>query len=250
MKTGLIYQPCGLGDILFLQKLAYNIKNLGYDVYWPVVSEFKWLNDYIKDFTFVSWDDDSNHLTGPPLPDSVRFPRREEYWPGNPTSVTDDLFFFNGFGNYSPIMAGKYNSIGMEWGDWRYYVHFERNGEKEDKLFYDVLNLTDEDNYVLVNRNYRTRPNRAICEKISNNPADYNLKVVELSIVDGFSMFDWCKVFENAQEINMVETSVCYMLESPQMFDTIKQKKLTLHSSHGSFSEVDYLFSLPWSYQR
>jgi hypothetical protein len=33
MKTGLIYQPCGLGDILFLQKLAYHIKNLGYEVY-------------------------------------------------------------------------------------------------------------------------------------------------------------------------------------------------------------------------
>lgn len=33
-KIGLIYQPCGLGDILFLQKLAHYIKGLGYEVYW------------------------------------------------------------------------------------------------------------------------------------------------------------------------------------------------------------------------
>jgi hypothetical protein len=42
MKTGLIYQPCGLGDILFLQKLAHHIKDQGYEVYWPVVYEFEW----------------------------------------------------------------------------------------------------------------------------------------------------------------------------------------------------------------
>jgi hypothetical protein len=29
MKIGLIYQPCGLGDILFLQKLAHHIKDQG-----------------------------------------------------------------------------------------------------------------------------------------------------------------------------------------------------------------------------
>lgn len=250
MKTGLIYQPCGLGDILFLQKAAYYIKDLGYDVYWPVVSEFKWLNDYIKDFNFVSWEDDNNPITGPPLPDSVSFPRKDDYWPWNQNSVTEDLFFFNGFGNHSPIMAGKYSSMNLEWGDWRHYVKFERNREKEDRLFYDVLNLSDDDKYVLINRNYRTRPNRAVYHNISNNPNDYNLKVVELNVMNEFSMFDWCKVFEKAEEINMIETSVCYMLESPELFDTIKNKKLTLHSSIGNFSEVDYLFNLPWSYQR
>ena len=46
MKTGLIYQPCGLGDILFLQKVAYYMKGLGYEVWWPVIYEFEWLNDY------------------------------------------------------------------------------------------------------------------------------------------------------------------------------------------------------------
>ena len=39
MKIGLIYQPCGLGDILFLQKLGYKMKEMGYEVYWPVACE-------------------------------------------------------------------------------------------------------------------------------------------------------------------------------------------------------------------
>ena len=49
MKVGLIYVPCGLGDILFSQKIAHHIKSLGYEVYWPVLPQFNWLNDYIKD---------------------------------------------------------------------------------------------------------------------------------------------------------------------------------------------------------
>jgi hypothetical protein len=75
MKTGLIYQPCGLGDILFLQKAAhYMQEELDYKVYWPVIHEFKWLSDYIPYFEFVSWGDDDQKITGPPLPESCQFP--------------------------------------------------------------------------------------------------------------------------------------------------------------------------------
>lgn len=248
MKTGLIYQPCGLGDILFLQKLAYSIQDLGYDVVWPVIHEFEWLSDYIPSFKFVSWGDNDKKITGPPLPESCQFPHKERYIHGAPTEISDDLFFFQGFDDYKPIMAGKYESVGIDWRDWRDYVHFNRNIEKENELFYNVLGLKDDEEFVYVNRLWCTRPKLEFYPHISVNPDDYGCKVVENQIIPGFTLFDWCKVFERAREIHMVETAINYVLESPQLFPTIAQKPLYLRHRWGNYSEVAYLHKLPWRY--
>lgn len=248
MKIGMIYQPCGLGDILFLQKIAHMMKNNGYEVYWPVVHEFKWLSDYIPFFNFISWQDEVNHLTVPPLPAQVEFPRKNDYSPNTLTQITEDFFYFQGFGNHSPIMAGKYNQLQIDWKDWREYIIFNRNLDKENDLYYNVLKLSDNEEYVFVNRNYRTRPNKCVFNNISINPQDYGCRVVELNIMDNFSIFDWCKVIENARSINMISTSLNYLLESPQMFNKVKDKQLTLNTIEGHFNEVSYLFNLPWNY--
>jgi len=249
MKTGLIYQPCGLGDILFLQKVAYDMKDKGYEVYWPVVCELEWLNDYIPDFNFISWGDVDVKLTRPPLPDSVQFPCKEHYLPEKQTEITDELYYFQGFIPGDPIMAGKYNQIGMDWSDWRDYVKFTRNKEKEDRLFYDVLGLKDGEEYVLVNRTFATRPHLMFYEAIPNSPDYYGCKVVEMSVMPEYSLFDWFKVFANARDIQMIETATNYFLESPELYDIISKKNLSLyHRPWGSWSEVDYLFNLPWKY--
>ena len=84
--------------------------------------------------------------------------------------------------------------------------------------------------------------------------SDYGCKVVEMKILEGYSLFDWYKVLENAKEINMVETSLNFLLESPMLFDKIKDKKLTLHyrGKHNNYSwdsmDHKYIFNLPWNY--
>ena len=116
-----------------------------------------------------------------------------------------------------------------------------------------MLFRSDEE-YVFVNRNFCTRPNPGVCRGISIKESDYGCKVVEMKILDGYSLFDWCKVLENAKEINMVETSLNFLLESPALFDTIKNKKLTLHyrgeHNHYSWDSMDHkhIFNLPWNY--
>jgi 3-hydroxymyristoyl/3-hydroxydecanoyl-(acyl carrier protein) dehydratase len=256
MKVGLIYVPCGLGDILFSQKIAHHIKSLGYEVYWPVLPQFNWLNDYIKDFTFVS-NPQGKYIPyqGLIMPDSTIFPGKEFYSINTETIISEDLFFFQGFRSYDPIMSGKYDSIGLDWGDWRDYIKFSRNKEKENSLYYDVLGLRDGDEYVFVNKNFCTVPNPEVYKNISVDENYYGCKVVEMNVIPGYSLFDWCKVLENCREINMIETSLNYLLESPELFDTIRTKKLTLHhrctgkfGHENLWKDVEYLHKLPWDY--
>ena len=109
MKVGLIYQPCGLGDILFMQKLGYHMQDQGYKVYW-LDSRIQMANDYIDDFEFVSWEDEGNPTST--IPDAPQFPFKEEYIQGVPSKITDELYFLQGEG-YTELMNGKYERA--EW---------------------------------------------------------------------------------------------------------------------------------------
>ena len=147
-------------------------------------------------------------------------------------------------------MAGKYDHVGLDWSDWRDYVLFNRNKEKEDELYYKVLGLNDDSTYVLVNRYWCTRPKIEICDRISVNPDDYGgAQVVETRHIPGYTLFDWCKVIEKAAGYNFIETAWNYLFESPELFSKVKDKPMLLHHRWGNWNEVRYLFNLPWNYQ-
>ena len=131
-KIGLIYQPCGLGDILFIQKIAYLIQNMGYEVWWPVAHEYRWLKEYIPSFNFVSWnppvfpmeeESDPYNLKSLPLPDDFIFPYKEYYNLNNESKITEELFFMQGFsciGTKHPYtMLDKYRSHNIDYADSR-----------------------------------------------------------------------------------------------------------------------------------
>ena len=246
-KNALIYLPGGLGDILFMQKLAYLFIEEGYKVTWPVFHEFKWLKDYIPEINWVvleDWDIER------PLPD-IDFPGKEYY--SNKTSIfqTEDFLYYNGHGHgeeYGPEMQRKYNVVDAEWKDWRDYIKFERNIDKEDDLFYNVLGLKDGEDYVYVNRHWQTRPTKEVYSGISSDPETYGCRVVQHDIIEGFSIFDWCKVLENAKGFYMIETSLNYILETSFLFDKVKDKPLHLWHRTGDWSVVKPLHNLPWVY--
>jgi len=246
MKNALIFLPGGLGDILFMQKMAHLFIEDGYNVIWPVFHEFRWLKEYIPEIDWVvlkNWD------IGKPLPD-VEFPGKEYYSNKTPIFQTEEFLYYNGHGNdeYGPEMQRKYNVVDAEWRDWRDYIKFERNTKKEDELFYDVLGLKDGEEYVYVNRNWQTRPTKEIYSGISADPETYGCKVIEHGIIDGFSIFDWCKVLENAKGFYMIETSLNYLLEVPDLFDRVKDKPLHLWHRTGDWRIVKPLHNLPWTY--
>ncbi len=133
----LIYQPCGLGDILFIQKVVKYWKDKGFSVVIPVIYELEWLNDYIEGVEFVSWNDKENKLTHKdPLPDNVSFPYKNKYNPYAPSEITEDFVYLNFFAPpQGRVMEYKYTIAGLDYRDWADYLTFTRNKEKEDKLW-------------------------------------------------------------------------------------------------------------------
>lgn len=249
-KICLIYQPCGLGDILFLQKVCKIFIDNGWKVIFPVVHEYEWLNEYIPSVNFVSWNDKEKKLTHKDsLPDNVSFPYKQFYNPYSENVYTENFIFLNFFKPPAGrVMEFKYKSINLDFYDWNKYLIFNRNYEKENDLFYNILGLNDNDEYVFINKNYQMRPEILSFNKISSKPDDYNnKKVIELKLIDGFTAFDWCKVIEKATEVHMIETSLNYIMESP-CINIGDDKKLVLYSRCGWFGEVDYLFKLNWNY--
>lgn len=251
MKDALIFLPGGLGDILFMQKLSHLFIADGYNVTWPVFHEFSWLKEYIPNVNWVSLGSESNPWQiGQPLPEDLDFVGKEFY--SNKTGIfeTENFLYYNGHGhdNLGPEMQRKYNAVSADWKDYRDYIIFERNDSKENELFYDVLGLKDADEFVYINRHWQTRPTKEIYSGISADPEYYGCKVVEHNIIEGFSAFDWCKVFERAKGLYMIETSLNYILESPSLHNTVKDKPLHLWHRTGDWSTVKPLFSLPWNY--
>ena len=217
-KICLIHHFAGIGDVFFLQYVARKYMAMGYHVIWPLKNEILWIKDYISDIQFCSIDDN--------------FPGKEYY--GQDVIIQSPQFVYLGImrahlweNDYQlgddtcVIMQSKYKLMGLDWNDWVDGFKYTRNIDKENDLYYNVLGLNDNSNYVFVNR-YANTENRRNDKVIF---PDFNIPVIENKIIKGFTLFDWCKVIENAQEIHTVHTSINYLVETLN----IKSKKYVMH---------------------
>ena len=199
-QTLFIQQFFGLGDVIFCIQLVRNLMEKGYKALWPVMAEFVApLKKAYPDIDFI----DVN-LTNPNLWTNI---------PGNKMDKT-----VNGT-RFLPIrwtyeimkvgmdrcMTSKYDFLHMDWEKWK-NATFVRDVIKEQELF-DKLGLKDGEPYTLVNKMFGTQPIRTAQMPNFNGP------VVEMKVMEGFSLFDWCKVIENASEIHTVSTSIVYLFE-------------------------------------
>jgi len=107
------------------------------------------------------------------------------------------------------VMHSKYIMMQLDWKNWSEGFQFNRKIDKENELYYNVLGLKDDSEYVFVNR-YANTENRKNNELVF---PDFDIPIVDLQILNGFSLFDWCKVIENAKEIHTVHTSMPYLID-------------------------------------
>ena len=106
-------------------------------------------------------------------------------------------------------MESKYLLINETDDHWYDYFSFNRKLDKEKDLFYNILNLADNENYIFLNK-------MASIDILYSNVLDnlvFDYRIVELSVINGFNLFDWCMVLENALEIHTVHTGINYIVD-------------------------------------
>lgn len=201
MKPCLIKQPAGIGDIFFLQKVAHTYRERGCEIIWPLRDDIFWISEYIPN---ISWYRESDDFPGKNLFNYVGFGETDKFIYID-TSTADQTY------NTDPtrIMSAKFGLVGLDHTDWWKYFKFNRNLERENKLYYDILGLTDNSEYVYVNDIINT--NIVKTGKLSNKK--YNYLPIHNQIIDGFTLFDWIKVWENAKEIHSIPTSICFVVD-------------------------------------
>lgn len=180
---------------------------MGYHVVWPLKDEILWIKDYIPDIEFCSRQDE--------------FPGKQHY--GQDFVILSPQFIYLGLmnthfwqNNYGVedqdtcmVMHSKYLMMQLDWTNWSEGFQFDRKIDKENDLYYNVLGLKDDSEYIFVNR-YANTENRRNDQLTF---PEFDLPVIDLQILKGFSLFDWCKVIENAQEIHTVHTSMPYLID-------------------------------------
>lgn len=237
----LVRQAAGLGDIFFLQYaanyLAYKNKA---KVLWPILPHLLFLKDYLysvwgEDVEYISTEDD--------------FPLKTTYDDSGVQKVTEAsdvtyVPFHNPPLSSRGIMKSKYELIGLPWQNWRMHFAFKRSRLKEKELFHNVLGIKVNEPFALVNSNWCTPPDvRTVQNKVAILPG---LKLVEMRIIPGYTIFDWCKVIEEATQIVTVDTCLNYIIDVlPVKADKLT---MTLRSNRSNFFHTEGLFAQPWEY--
>ena len=234
----LINQPAGLGDIIFCQKIVDVLINNGYEVIWPVGDEYcSTVNKHMRkdNLLFPHVDDNfplkQHYNSGTIVP--YRMPNGDTYLPLRYADLS--------YPGQSALKA-KFKIMGIDHLQWQHHFRFYRDVEKEERLFYDALKLKDDTQYAFVNMWYGSPPGQVK----KNTDIDTDLLTVEMSIKEDYSVFDWCKVIEQASELYCVDTSLFYIIEQLQL----KASKFEAYSkfSPSNYMHIDGLFAKPWNY--
>ena len=233
-KTCLINQPAGLGDIFFLQKFVDKKISQGFNVIFPVNPTLIYVKEYIQreGLNFYSIDED--------------FPYKNFFY--NHSVVKEENFEYYPFHIADRIIHGscmkaKYTLAEENFNDWQDYFQWKRNFDKENELYYNILNLKDDEEYSLVSNVWGTPPNVAR----RDIPTNGKYKEIKIEIIEGYTPFDWSKVIEGAKEIFIVDTSFNYLIEKLNL--RAENLYLTSRFTPPNFSHIINLFKKNWIYQ-
>lgn len=212
----LINQPAGIGDIIFCQKIYHSLKSEYDKIYWPVKNSISWLINYLD--TVCTFQDLKN-------------------------IKVDKIINLDGCHYFLPnskIMKSKYDLLGLSFENYISYFNPKRNLEKENSLI--NLKIKNE-KYRLICDMYGTPSDSGDLARMSI-PESTQIDNVRMCLEPGYSLFDWIKIIENAEEIYCTDSAIMFLIEKYYT----KKGNLVAYSRRSHVSEVDYMFSKNWNY--
>lgn len=223
-------QVYGCGDSIFIQSLLHDFIAEGYEITYPVKKEFcEGLQRAYPDINFLPdtlFRQDLFLIKTDCVVDGVRILpiRWSESLMGRP---------------YKFHMKSKYEFFGKDWKIWRRNAAPVRYPARE-KMLMQQLGISEGEKYNLLNTKFGSDGQYKVELDISN---DY--RNIQMDYVPGFSLFDWCGVIENAENIHAVSTSSLYLYEVLEL----KAKEVHLYVRkpiEKDFEYVEFLFTKPY----
>ena len=196
----LIVQPGRHGDILICLPIAKHYSDLGYLVFWKCPREYHSMFSGIDYAIPVEY----NAVADRTIDLSFGFGGLpEKWWQQNKQ-------------NFDSFVTAKYFLAGVPIQK-RSKLEWKRNKEKENELFEIVVG--EKKDYVLVQEETHTGKYIRIND----------VNKISLRYIDGFTIFDWYKVIQNAKQIHCIDSILSNFIEGVHEFNG-KNKTIYLHS--------------------
>ncbi len=221
-----VNQWFGYGDCIYIQTLVRKIAD-GRPIIWPVMSHF--IDGLSRGYPDIQWVD---YKTFP-----INLDSKEQYEINIPKYGLCTVLPIR-FADYllkvpyDECMAAKFKMYGIDYNTWIEDAMWERDYKKEEELqnmfppYYK---------YRLINDIFGSESKHSV--SISDNLEMGNIR---MNTVPGFSLFDWAKIIENANEIHVVNSSIIYLLEQLEL--KAPEVHLYQRSIPGqTFSNISYL---------
>jgi hypothetical protein len=186
--------PKSLRTILFSEPIARYYKELGYKIIWPVshnLTDFNKHSDYITfiNTNYINTDNSKNFVNKKGI---LEIPIQYAH-----TIIEGESDYLKSIYKLWDMSVSTYKS-----SSWI------RDKESESKLFTNILGLDEDEKFNLVNEYYHNDfGNKASLE------FDKNIKTIYMEKISNFTILDWSKVAEKAQNIYTVNNSFSTWLQ-------------------------------------
>jgi len=219
-----LVQTVGLGDVFFIQKMC-NVLSENNTVYLPV-----------EDST---WSRGANRLRSP----AIIAPKSNLV-----AEVADaeriDLSYQPQPRGYVDTMTSKYDGVGIDWRDWSDYFLYDRDIEAEKRIA-DHYNVEPGDRFIICNEYFSSevQVNSQVKKAL---PKEYDGKIVDLDpYIPETTVFDYCWLFENAEEIHTTDTCFLFIIETLNL----NTDRLVVHCRRNLTKEtISPLFTKVWEW--
>lgn len=225
MSKLLIKQPAGIGDILFTLKIGEEYAKKFDEVIWPIVPEYFWLARYLK--TSIKFVDANSN-----------FDYKSEYKACCGKIETPECTVLALRSNSRDILGDKYKIANIDYTGWQNHIRIEYDNEAANRLYYEVLKLTDiQPPHTIYMNTFGHISNMFEETSVPKNG-------LRICMIPDYTLFDWINVILKSKIIHTVHTGIMWWLDSiPNL-----SQELHLYSRTINNNDPRKFLSKKWTY--